>query len=377
MQFLFFLGVAGLYGAYWLALGAGWRRERARAADAQAAATEDAPGDGPPLSVVVAARNEEAVLPTLLAALAAQTHPALEVVIVDDASTDATAAVVEAHAATAPHPVRLVRVADPQPPRKKHALTQGLAAARHPRVALTDADCAPPPGWAAALARTHAAWAAREVPEVVLVGYSPYRRRGGLLGRFARYETFAEGCWAAAAVGLGRAYMAVGRNLSYPVALFHRLGGFAHSARSMSGDDDLFVQAVRRRAAAPIRFVFDPATFVATDAPPSWRAWLHQKRRHASAGRFYARGPQVHLALFHAAGLLRWLAPAALGATGWGLLAATLLAEGAVLGRAARALGEDDLMPLFPLWSLGYTLYATVVAPLGLLRPPASWRAPA
>jgi cellulose synthase/poly-beta-1,6-N-acetylglucosamine synthase-like glycosyltransferase len=349
----------------------------------------------PPLSVVVAARNEEAALPSLLAALARQTHPRLEVLILDDGSTDATAAVVrrfaDRHAAAPAFAVRLLPVTDPTPPRKKHALTQGVAAARHPLLAFTDADCVPPPGWAEALARLHAA--ARHDPndasgkaasgedtssEVVILGYSPYRPAPGLLGVFARYETFVAGALTAGAVGLGHPYMAVGRNLSYPRAVFERVGGFGAGMASMSGDDDLFVQAVHRQNAAPVVHAFDPATFVATDAPPTWRAWLHQKRRHVSAGRFYAWAPQVHLSVFHGTGLAVWLAPVVLGVVGQtdlglGLLAAKLLVEGMVLGRAARAFGEDDLMHAFPVWSFLYALYHAVVVPLGLLARPATW----
>jgi hypothetical protein len=123
---------------------------------------------------------------------------------------------------------------------------------------------------------------------------------------------------------------------------------------------------------------FDPATFVVTDAPPTWRAWLHQKRRHVSAGRFYDQAPQVHLSVFHGTGLAVWLAPLVLALVGQaglglGLLSAKRLVEGTVLGRAARTLGEDDLMGAFPLWSLLYAAYHALVVPLGLLARPATW----
>jgi 4,4'-diaponeurosporenoate glycosyltransferase len=51
---------------------------------------------GPSVAVVVPARDEERTLPTLLASLAAQELRPGEVVVVDDASTDATAALAEA-----------------------------------------------------------------------------------------------------------------------------------------------------------------------------------------------------------------------------------------------------------------------------------------
>lgn len=345
---------------YWLLLKMGLGRVKAAQENAGPGGLSPAP-----LSVVVAARNEAERLPALLDALAAQTHPHWEVVIVDDASEDATAALVEARAAEDPR-FRLVRAAEPHG--KKNALALGIAAAHHARLAFTDADCVPPPGWLAVLAR-HAGRA----PEAVLVGYGPLRGRPGALGAFVRYETLVTALLAAAAVGLGRPFLAVGRNLSYPRALFERIGGFEHSRRSLSGDDDLLVQEVARTGAAPVRYVLDPAAFVPSEAPPTWRAWARQKLRHTSAGRFYRRGAQAHLALFHASNLAVWLAPVFLGWTGAGLLAARFLGQRLVLGEAARAFGEEGLMPAQPLLDLGYLLYNSLLAPLGTLRVPRRW----
>lgn len=53
----------------------------------------------PTISVVIPARDEERTLPTLLASLARQTTAPQEVVVVDDGSTDGTAAVAAAHGA--------------------------------------------------------------------------------------------------------------------------------------------------------------------------------------------------------------------------------------------------------------------------------------
>ena len=343
----------------WLALGAGFRRASSAPAEAREAPL-------PPVSVVVAARDEADRLPPLLDALAAQTHLDFEVVIVDDASEDATAALVDGRAAEDSR-FRLVRVTDPQPPRKKHALTRGVAAARHDRLAFTDADCAPPSGWLETIA-AHAAAA----PDAVFVGYGPYRKRPGALNAFVRYETLVTALLTAATVGLGRPYMAVGRNFSYPKSVFERIGGFEHSLQSLSGDDDLLVQEAHRHG-VPVRYVTDPASFVVSEAPATWRRWVRQKLRHTSAGRYYDRGAQFALAVFHGSNLLVWLAPVFLGWTGAGLLAARLLVQRAVLRGAMETLGERDLTLTQPLLDAGYALYNTLLAPLGTAIKPKRW----
>ena len=350
----------------WALVSWGWKRAVAAAPDADAAVPDT------PMSVVVAARNEAERLPRLFDALAAQTLPPAEVVIVDDASTDTTATVVQAYAAGSPFPIRLLPVSESERaasalPPKKHALSRGIAAARSARVVLTDADTQPEPGWLAAFSRHAAA-----TPDAVLVGVGPLRAPRGLGGAFVRYETFVTATLMAAAAGLGRPYMAVGRSLSYPAALLGELGGFAHQADSLSGDDDLLVQEAHRQQAAPVRFVGDVGSAAWSNAPPTLRAWLRQKRRHASAGRHYARGPILALALLHGSAAVLWLgAPAWWLASGepagLGLLAGRVLWQRAVLRDAEDALGARDLTLAQPLLDLLHTLYQTALAPvLGL-----------
>jgi cellulose synthase/poly-beta-1,6-N-acetylglucosamine synthase-like glycosyltransferase len=355
-----FGGVLAVLVLYSALLSWGWRRARRP----DEAALPDA---RPPFSVVVAARNEETDLPRLLDALDAQTHPSYEVVIVDDASTDDTAALADAWAESRDY-AQVVHITDPHSPRKKHALTRGIEAATHDLLAVTDADCDPPPDWLSVLAATHAATETDDV----LVGYSPLRG-SGLLGTFARYETLVEMLYAVGAIGWARPYMAVSRNLSYPRSVFEAVDGFSHSEASMSGDDDLFVQAVHRRTDAEVRAVLDDRTFVPSDAPASWRDWARQRRRHVSAGRHYPGDVGGHLTLLHASLVLLWLAPLFLGKLGLGLLATGLLARHSALGPAADTLNDTGLLALFPLWELGLALYHITIVPLGLLSPPPDW----
>jgi glycosyltransferase involved in cell wall biosynthesis len=98
----------------------------------------------PRVSVVVPARNASDTIGRALDALAAQEldHP-WEVVVVDDASDDDTAAI----ARSAPGPVKVVsegRLGAAE------ARNRGVAEARGAVLAFTDADCFPTPGWLAA-----------------------------------------------------------------------------------------------------------------------------------------------------------------------------------------------------------------------------------
>ena len=378
----------------WAWVGAGLRRVREAAplADALGGDAQEArpSGDGLPMSVVVAARDEAERLPTLLDALATQTHRPFEVVVVDDRSTDRTAHLVRWRAQSFPVPLRLVTVTDDAlaasglPP-KKHALERGAEAAAHDRLAFTDADGRPGPDWLATLARWATAGGATDDPDrpsdggAVLVGYGPYLPTRSALNLFVRYETIQTAALAAAAVGWGRPWHAVGRNLSYPRDLLRRLGGFDHSAGSLSGDDDLLVQEVARTDAAPVHTVWDAAAAVASPAPSGWRAFWRQKRRHASAGGHYPAGVLAALGVFHVSNLALWLgAPLlhALGASpaGWGLLAAKLLLQRSVLNDALDGLGDDAGLRLFgPALDGASAVYHAALAVLGSLPAPRRW----
>ncbi|WP_412068448.1 glycosyltransferase [Rubrivirga sp. IMCC43871] len=368
--------------AVWAAVAVGVRRVR-EAGPEPLAHAEAALGAGLPISVVVAAHNEADRLPTLLDALAAQGHRPFEVVIVDDRSTDRTGALAAWRAADFPVPLRVVRVDDGAPeaaglPPKKHALERGVEAARHPRLAFTDADGQPGPDWLAPLARAAVGTNGAD-DGAVLVGYGPYVREPGALNRFVRYETVQTAALAAAGVGLGRPWHAVGRNFSYPRDLLARLGGFAHSAGSLSGDDDLLVQEVARTKAAPVRYVWDPAAAVPTPAPPTWRAFWRQKRRHASAGTHYAPAVLVALGAVHISNLVLWVAApvlhVALGTPiGWGLLAAKLLLQRSVIGDVLDGLGDEPDVRLWqPVLDGASAVYHQILAVLGALPTPKRW----
>jgi len=95
----------------------------------------------PPVTVLVPARNEERGVAACLASLSAQTYPALEIVVIDDGSTDGTPAILAEAARRDP---RVERLRLEGPPAgwtgKNFALASGVARARGRWLCFTDAD---------------------------------------------------------------------------------------------------------------------------------------------------------------------------------------------------------------------------------------------
>ena len=97
------------------------------------------------LSVVIPHWNAVQYLPTCLAALTHQTHSALEVILVDNASSDGSQAYVQEH-----HPdVCLIEL--PENRGFTGACNAGIAAARGEMIALLNNDTEAHEGWAAAV----------------------------------------------------------------------------------------------------------------------------------------------------------------------------------------------------------------------------------
>src|SRR5215470_7376457 len=120
-------GLKVAYGAWRLP----WLNDYAPAADA----------DCPRISLLFAARDEDQKLPGALATLVAQDYPHLEIVAVDDRSTDGTSKILDEFAATHPQ-LRVVHVRELPAGwlGKPHALQKAYEASSGEWLVFTDAD---------------------------------------------------------------------------------------------------------------------------------------------------------------------------------------------------------------------------------------------
>lgn len=213
-----------------------------------------------PVAVVVPARDEAAALPALLDALAAQLRPGDELVVVDDHSTDATAAVAARHGAR-------VVAAPPLPEGwlgKPHACIIGASATTAPMLVFVDADVRPGPtlldGVAAAL------------DDDVVVSVQPWQDAHHLPQRLTVLANVVALMGSAAFTPAGehvRADVAFGPVLAVTRTTYERVGGHADPTVRTSRTEDI---ALARRVGASKVFsdrhdaVFQPRGLRATIA---------------------------------------------------------------------------------------------------------------
>lgn len=275
-----------------------------------------------PVSVVICARNEARNLQGLIDMLMEQDHHDFEVVIVNDRSDDDTLEVLNWLKPKYPK-LRVVNIqADEKfSYGKKIALGVGIRAAKHSHIVLTDADCVPTSrDWLALMC------ASFKDGRQIVIGHSPYEHTGGLTNVLERYDGTTKAMQYISFALAGLPYMGVGRNLGYTQDLFFNARGPRRHDHLMSGDDDLFINAVARTKNTAVMAA--PGAFMTTRATADLATWIRRKRRHFTTARYYRFGHQLLLMLLPGARLLFWACLVALCVLGqWGWAAAVMGVE--------------------------------------------------
>ncbi|MFQ5706685.1 MAG: glycosyltransferase [bacterium] len=324
----------------------------------------------PTISIVVAAKNEENHLPACLRALARQSYPVelTQVVVVNDRSTDATAAILKGHSTRLAHlkTVDITNTPNGISP-KKHALQTGIANATGELIFTTDADCTPPPQW---ISETLPLF---DQNVGMVVGLAPLLPGHSLLSRLLSLDSLATAFVSAGAIGWNCATTCAGRNLAYRKEAFEEVGGFQSINHSLSGDDDLFLQLLKKRTSWNAVVSLNVRTVVPSPAPESLVAFFAQKRRHVSAGKYYSRPLQLVYLLYHLANGTLWAFLFASFLRSHFIFLASLLfgaklfLDFLALYLTAQKLNLQRLLVYFPAWEAFFILTQLFVAPLAFV----------
>ncbi|MCZ4244999.1 glycosyltransferase [Pedobacter punctiformis] len=234
-----------------------------------------------PISVIICARNEIVNLQKYLPAVFEQNYPDFEVVVVNDRSWDGTDEYLEQLEKQYKN-LKVVKVLDNDKfiAGKKFAVTMGIKASKNEWLVFTDADCMPASAnWLMDMQQP------AEDNIEILLGYSPYIKKRGVLNALIRFETFFTAVNYLSFALKGMPYMGVGRNMAYKKSLFFKNKGFAAHMHIPSGDDDLFVNAHASRRNTAIRIHKD--SHVWSEPNTTWAGYLRQKKRHFGAGKLY------------------------------------------------------------------------------------------
>lgn len=328
-----------------------------------------------PISVIVCAKNEEENVRKLIPLLTQQDYHDFEIVLIDDASSDATLDVFE-HFEKEYNNIRLVKVANNEAfwGNKKFALTLGIKAAKNPNLLFIDADCYPSTNQWIAEMSSHF-----NNEKSIVLGYGAYAKvKQSFLNKLIRFETLLTATQYFSWAKIGNPYMGVGRNLAYQKSEFFKVDGFIKHMKIRSGDDDLFINEVSTSGNTTI--CHSKNSFTYSVPKTTFKSWFTQKRRHVHTSRYYKPFDKIQLALFYCTQIAVIVLPVILLSFlyNWeivlGLLAFRYVTSWLSLGFSAGKLMEKDVMYWFPILEIVLIFTQMRIMIVNTLSKPVNWK---
>lgn len=328
-----------------------------------------------PVSVIVCAKNEAENLKSFLPSILNQDYPKFQIILINDASRDDTLEIMEAFQEQFSN-IKIVNVRNNETfwANKKYALTLGIKAAEYEHLLFTDADCKPVSNhWISEMSKQFS-----ESKSIVL-GYGSYAKiKKSFLNKLIRFETLLTAVQYFSYASWGNPYMGVGRNLAYTKTEFFKANGFINHIKVRSGDDDLFINEVANGKNTTI--CSSEESFTVSQPKTSFKAWIHQKRRHISTAKLYKSKHKLLLGIFYSTQLLFWTLPIVLliflFQWPWvvGLISFRFLIQWIALGKASKKLMEKDLVPIIPILECFLIFFQLIIFITNLISPPKHWK---
>jgi cellulose synthase/poly-beta-1,6-N-acetylglucosamine synthase-like glycosyltransferase len=233
------------------------------------------------ISVIIPARNEEEFIERCLDSVCDQSYPKhlFEVLVVDDHSTDKTAAIINSYA---DKNVRLISLKDFIPAGeinsyKKKAIEIAIQQSTGELIVTTDADCFAKQNWLQTIAAFYEQYSPAFIAAPVSIDCS-----NKFIEFFQGLDFMTLQGITGASVHKKIHSMCNGANLAYTRKAFEEVGGFAGIDNIASGDDMLLMHKIYKRYPDKVIFLKSKDVIVHTAPVNSIREFFNQRIRWAS-----------------------------------------------------------------------------------------------
>ena len=235
------------------------------------------------VSIVVPARNEAGRIRPLFESLGALSYRNLEIIFVDDRSTDGTAGLIEEFAAKLPAVrIKILRLQEnPGPNFKQYALGKGIEFAAGDLLLFTDADCVFGPGWVSAMTS-----ALSDERTGLAIGpvFKPVTGPR-FIDFFQAFDHAVRYAYLVATAGLGFPSGGFGNNLIVRRSALDAIGGYSSVPFSPT-EDAALIGCLRTRTRFRVRGLQSVESRVVTSPESSWRELARQGLRWNDGGLF-------------------------------------------------------------------------------------------
>lgn len=235
------------------------------------------------VSIIIPARNEELRIKPLLDSLSKLNYPKhlLEIIVVDDFSTDSTSEIVNAYSN-----IQLIKLQDhisrPITAYKKKALEIGIANSSGEIIVTTDADCIVPANWITTLT----AFYKKQNIQMVVMPVT-YTIPKNYFDTFQSLDFMSLQAITAAAISLNLHPMCNGANLSFTRKAFENVKGYDGIDKIASGDDILLLQKINNAFTNGVGYLKSEEVIVESLPTENIKSFLNQRIRWASKSTAY------------------------------------------------------------------------------------------
>jgi cellulose synthase/poly-beta-1,6-N-acetylglucosamine synthase-like glycosyltransferase len=240
------------------------------------------------VTIIIPARNEEENIGNCLSDLLSQDYPLhlLEVVVVDDHSTDLTVEQVKGFAQS--HPAMSLRLIPTgatgnDQAFKKHSIRSGVDVSSGDLIITTDADTRLNPCWISSIVDFYE----RRHPKMI-IGPVAFHEDNTFFERLQSMEFSGLMAATAGSCKMGFPLMCNGANLAFERNAYLETWDKEDDLRYPSGDDLFLMMKIRKKyGARSVNYLFTEEAVVSTKAKKSVREFFSQRLRWVSKSRGY------------------------------------------------------------------------------------------
>ena len=233
------------------------------------------------ISIIIPARNEEENIGYCLQSIIEQSYPAhlFEVLVVDDHSTDKTAAIIKSYAS---NNVKLISLKDYLSANeinsyKKKAIEISIQQSNGELIVTTDADCIFPKNWLTTIASFYESKRPAFIVMPVLISYGKK-----MIEVFQSLDFMTLQGITGASVHEKFHSMCNGANLAYTKEAFIAVNGFKGIDNIASGDDMLLMHKIYNQFPNNIEYLKSREVIVTTNPVSTIQQFFNQRIRWAS-----------------------------------------------------------------------------------------------
>jgi cellulose synthase/poly-beta-1,6-N-acetylglucosamine synthase-like glycosyltransferase len=233
------------------------------------------------VSIVIAARNEEATIIRCLNAVCNQSYPAhkIEIIVIDDASEDTTNQLIQAYCTRFSN-LKLITIdATSENVGKKNAINEALKVATGELIVTTDADCEMGNEWLQSIVSCY-----KTTNAAMIVAPVCFHHEKNIFEKMQSLEFMALIACGGASLHYHQAIMCNGANLAYTKKAVEAVNGLEDLTEKASGDDVLLMYKIKQKYPKGIVFLKDEKAIVYTEAKNTLKEFVQQRKRWASKG---------------------------------------------------------------------------------------------